>query len=505
MSFAGPEIGSRLDWTRGKLAALRLGLGVLALLLRLGAMRTEFWFDETWSWEFARAAGSPWQVFVGANQHHDNNHKLNTLYLWFCSEGFSWWWYRLHSLLAGLTSVALAVLVARRRGRVEAIFAALLFASNYWLVLCSAEARGYALAVCFSLLAFYTLQGYLTSGSRWMLFLFWISVILGFSSHLTFIHCYLALALWSVFYLARQRLSTRQEIQQIVVCHAVPALFFVALYLVDIRRMGFGGGPPMPTLDVIGRLLSLGLGGPSSGVLLLPLTVFAAVVFGIGLRLLARDSLKDWLFYLVAIVGSPALFLLGKPAYLFERYFLISFVFFLMLLSYVLATLWRRSRTGAFAAGVVVVGIVAGNLWQIARFAQADRGHFLDALAWVELEAPEGNIAVSGDYDFRVHKMYAFYYPYLPNRERFVYHEQAELPAHGAEWLLVHRLDDRHTPEQRMYDSLGNAYQRVHDFPAAAFGCWSWYVYRNEGGESKNPSVASRRGNGVRSIRRKTR
>src|SRR5690348_2096975 len=74
---------------------------LLAMALRLGAMDAEFWFDEIWSWEFARAAASPWQVFAGANQHHDNNHKLNTLYLWFCPATSGWWVYRLHSFLAG--------------------------------------------------------------------------------------------------------------------------------------------------------------------------------------------------------------------------------------------------------------------------------------------------------------------------------------------------------------------------------------------------------------------
>ena len=67
------------------------------------------------------------------------------------------------------------------------------------------------------------------------------------------------------------------------------------------------------------------------------------------LRLLAREALNSWLFFAVAVVGSPALFLLGKPVYLFERYFLISFVFFLLLLSYLLASLWRCSRRSACA------------------------------------------------------------------------------------------------------------------------------------------------------------
>ena len=58
-----------------------------------------------------------------------------------------------HSLAAGVLSVGLAVLVARPWGRAEALFAGLLTATCCWLVLCSAASRGYALAVCFALLA----------------------------------------------------------------------------------------------------------------------------------------------------------------------------------------------------------------------------------------------------------------------------------------------------------------------------------------------------------------
>jgi hypothetical protein len=493
MSMACPENVSPSGRLCRLLPILVSSVLALAALLRLGALRAEFWFDEIWSWEFARRAGSPWEVFAGTHHHHDNNHKLNTLFLWLFPDGVGWWWYRLPSFVAGLVSVALAVLIARRRGRVEAVIAALLFATNYWLAVAATEARGYALAVCFALLAFYALEGYFVRGGWRMLVLFWVSVILGFSAHLTFIHCYLALGLWSVYYFARRRLPARAEIRELLICHAVPSLFFVVLYLVDIRRMQIGGAPPLPTTEVLGRLFSLGLGASSSSMWFIPAGVLAAAAFGLGMRLLAGESRHLWLFFSVAVVGSPALFLLGKPAFLFERYFLISFVFFLLLLSYVLAFLWRSSRLGALLAGALVLAIAAGGVEQIRNFERGGRGHFLDALACIERQTPEGVVAVSGDYDFRVRKFYTFFVPYLSSGKQFTYQPQDALPAHGADWLLVHRLDDRHPPEPQMYDSLGNAYQRVRDFPIDSFGGWSWYVYRNEQAISGQRSAVSQK------------
>jgi hypothetical protein len=461
---------------------LMLGVLAAAALLRLGALRSEFWLDEIWSWEFSRAAASPWHIFAGADQHHDNNHKLNTLFLWLYPSGASWGMYRLHSLAAGLATVALAALLARRRGRFEALCAALLFASNYWLVLCSAEARGYALAVLFALLAFYALQGYLLDGRRSMLLWFWLAVILGFSAHLTFLHVYLGLGLWSVYRGARSGLSRREEIRQLLACHLVPCLFLLALYLVDVRRMQFGGGPPQPASLVVARLLSLGLGvAPSAAAA--AVVVFTVLTLIFGLRQLAREREGLGLFFGTVIVGSPALFLLGKPAYLFERYFLISFVFFLLLLSFVLGALRRRSRAGSFLAVLVMLAIVGGGTMRVVAFERGGRGHFLDALAYIERQSPEQGATLCGDYDFRVRKMYRFYVPYLAAPERLVYRPQETLPPQGADWLLVHRIDAGYPLYERMHDKHDNVYRRVVDFPADAFGGWSWHVYRNE----KNP------------------
>lgn len=460
-------------------AVLLAAIVALAALLRLGALRAEFWFDEIWSWEFARDAATPWQVFAGANQHHDNNHKLNTLFLSLYPAGAHWTWYRLHSFVAGLAAVALAALAARRRGRAEAVFAALLFAVNYWLVLASTEARGYALAVCFALLAFYALDSYFADGRRRRLVVFWASVILGFCSHLTLIHCYLALVLWSVYYLARRRLSPGGEIRQLLACHAVPGLFFVALYLVDVRHMQLGGAPPLPIHLVLGRLFGLGLGGPPVAAWYWPALVLAAAILAAGLRLLAHDERHAALFFAVAIAGSPALFLLGKPVFLFERYFLVSFVFFLLLLSYVLGALWRRSRAGACVAALAALGMAAGGVLQMMDFERGGRGHFLDALAFINRESSGEAVTVCGDFDFRVRKFYSFYVPYVRGGARLIYREQDELPVGGADWLLVHRLDDLHPPEPRMLDADGNAYERAGDFPAPTFGGWNWYVYRN--------------------------
>jgi hypothetical protein len=450
---------------------------VVAAALRLAALPAEFWLDEIWSWEFARAARSPWEVLAGLR--HDNNHKLNTLFLHFCPAGVHWAWYRLHSLVAGLASVGLAAWVARPRGRADAVFAGLLVAVSYWLVACSAEARGYALAIAFALLAFGCLRQSLDDGSRTALFLFWGAVVLGFLAHLSFIHCYLALGLWSLRRFARRRAYPGAGLVRLVRCHAVPAGFFVALYLLGVRGMELGGGPPAGTAEVLGRLLGFGLGGPGEGWPALPWVLLAAGVFVVGVRLLAAEGSDEWVFFAVVVAGAPALFLVKRPPFLFERYFLIPFVFFLVLLSHVLGASWRRRGAARLAAAGVLTAVVLGSAWHAAGFARSGRGQFLPALAWAHGHDLGGVTTVTGDYDFRVQKFCAFYAAYLGDSGAVIYRGRDELPPGGAGWLLVHRLDGRHPPGPLERDARGNEYRLEKSFPAAGYGSWGWYVYRN--------------------------
>ena len=55
------------------------GLLIVSAGLRLLAARGDLWLDELWSLSFARQMTSPLDVWTAI--HHDNNHPLNTLYL----------------------------------------------------------------------------------------------------------------------------------------------------------------------------------------------------------------------------------------------------------------------------------------------------------------------------------------------------------------------------------------------------------------------------------------
>jgi hypothetical protein len=442
---------------------LIVGLG---LLLRGLALNSEFWLDEIWSWQLAHSVSSPVQLFTAVR--HDNNHHLNSLVLWCWPAGLPWAWYRLHSLAAGLAAIVLAAQVGGRRGRSAGLFAAVLIACCYWLVLCSAEARGYALAVAFALLGFLALDRVLEdakpqAAEKMWRFVFGVAVVGGFLSHLTFLHAYAGFLIWSLRHFARRRRYPGQELLELARLHALPAVLVGLFYLVSVRGLEVGGGPPASTTAVLGRLLTLGLARPGFFWLEIVCGLFALLVVTRGIWRLWREGNDQYLFFLVTVVACPAAFLIRRPPFLFERYFLIPFVFFLILLAQELgegakpqAAKWQR----ALVLGVLA--LVAGcNVWNVADFVRAGRGRLFEALTYIERHDPSPVIALTGDQDrgsdFRTRTCCTFYFPYLHSPKDVVYRSHQDLPPTGAGWLIVQRQDDQPAPQEVVHQAAGHA------------------------------------------------
>jgi hypothetical protein len=484
----------------GLLGRWWLGVGLacgLGLLLRVLALGNEFWLDEIWSWQAVHTLRWPWQVLTDLRS--DNNHHLNSLVLWFWPAGTAWPWYRLHSLLAGMASVVVAAWAAglpssREKRSADGVLAALLVASNYWLVAASTEARGYAFAVLFALLAWGSLRLVLAgAGNRWRV-VFGLSVVLGFLSHLTFLHCYVGLFLWSLRHFARQRSGPGQEFLALMRLHGVPVALVGAFYLLSVRGMELGGGPPTSTWEVLSRLLTLGLGWAGSDWLAIFWGGLALVVLVAGLRVVQRADGEEWVFFLVTVVVSPGVFLLKRPPFLFERYFLISFVFFLVLLARVLGALWRAGAgrgslaSASVSSGVVLVLVLGANLSQVADFFRSGRGRFFELLALVQARDSNPVVTIAGDFDFRVEKYCDFYAGYLPAGERIHYVRKDDLPEGGVEWLFVHRValgDPRDPPGEEHPDQAGNLYRLELARPGGSPAAWGWYVYRNANSKAR--------------------
>ena len=120
-----------------------------AAAVRVAASLDDFWLDEIWSWTFATRVHSAYQILT--DLRHDNNHFLNTWIIYLIGTERHWIFYRLPAVMAGIMTVGLCGLFAKRWGHVEALTALIMTGSSFFLIQYSSEARGYAYVMLFSI------------------------------------------------------------------------------------------------------------------------------------------------------------------------------------------------------------------------------------------------------------------------------------------------------------------------------------------------------------------
>lgn len=442
----------------------------LGLVLRWLAAQTDPWLDEVWTLELLPRILAPSDVVF--RLHHANNHPLNTLFLyWLGDGGESFWWYRLHTMIAGVASIALAVAIAARRGVAEAVFAALLFATSFLLVHHSSQARGYALMLLGALAAFHALQRHHDRPTLANAAAYGVAIAWALLANLYALNLLIGLSLWSAAVAIERAGGLRGAIAPLVRLHAVPALalgfVIVAFYLPGLTGTQFTTNH----YGIVVQAASLLLGGPFVGRTAEGLLWVAAFVFGLGLYVLRRDRDREWVLYALVVIAAPALVIaVSRPRALFVRFFAVSEVFLLLLVAIVLGWLWRKGRMGQLAAACAAAGIVWGNAQQIDHLLVAGRGQYLAASRYMALESVGDQFAVGSDHVFGTGMMLRFYDRFVPDA-RIVFVAQED-PARAPEWFV--RVGH---PRPRELQYANQLYRRDRSFASGGFG-FDWQLYR---------------------------
>lgn len=469
----------------GTALALCAAAALVGAAVRVVPAFGDFWLDEIWTYDSARRLRSATEVFTGI--HHSNNNHLNTLLFFVLGERDGWLAYRVPSLVAGIASIPLAAALAWRWGRLEAVFAAVLFASCYALVHFSSEARGYAATVGFALAAAWLLEAELARPRRFLGALFGLCVVLGFLSHLVFLFFYAGALVASGWRLLRDSATRREGAVGLARLHALPLLCLAALWWVDLRWLVVGGGNPTDYAALLARTAGFSLGLPVSlaGALLGGLSF--AVVLVLGLRLLHRADDDRWILYGVTIALAPAVVLGSlRPDVVAVRYFLVGLAFWLLLLAFLLGRLARAGAAGRLAALAVLAIFVVGNAGHIAAFVEHGRGGYREALLFMARETEGPRVSVASDHDFRNGMVLNFYRRVLPPDKTLVYHPRNRLPRGGAEWRVVHAPARPPRTPARISDGAGHGYALAAEFDHAAISGFYWAVYRRESGAPRS-------------------
>jgi hypothetical protein len=458
-----------------------LGLIVAAAaVVRVWAAQDAFWLDEVWSLVYyANQARSPLDILV--RMPSDNNHHLVTLWMYACGAQDNWFVYRIPSVLAGVGTVVLAWQVCRGWGKIEALVAAWLSASSFVLITYASEARGYALAGFFALAAFLFLKRHLATRGWISAVLFGACVLLGSMSHLTFVLFYTGALTWSLVALVKRAESWPQAAVDLLRLHGLPVILLVAFYLVSLRGLQVGGAPEYVLSDVISKTLALSIGGARvNPQLRWPLAVVAAGLAAAALRCLWMERDDQWIFFLVTLVVAPGLLLLTRPSVLTVRYFYVSIVFFLVLLSYLCGRVYRLRITGKLGVAAALVLILLGNAYHTYGFLKVGRGQYLAALDYILQNSPSAEVHVASDHDFRTGTMLAFYCNYLPDERPVHYHSSKAPLSPQVEWAILHSFQTAHRWPP-VFDRDDNRYELRREFPCSGLSGVNWAVYHRVG------------------------
>lgn len=471
-------------------AKSRLAAAVLVLLsavLLLAAARGDLWLDEIWSLTFAHAARSPADVFL--KLHHDNNHPLNTLFLYSLGRQDSLYVYRLLAVVSGIGSVLLLGAIAGKEwGTPQALCVIALAGTSYPLVLYFSEARGYAPAIFFGL-ASYALLRHDPGSWHWgKAVLFSATSVLGMLSHATFVMLSAAFVVQSVVQEARTGAPPGRVAGRILAQHAPPLLFFAGWYVFFLRDMVIGGGPVYGTWTVLGRASALLLGLPDQPALRVLALLLVVLLVVLGAVTLRRRGDAQWAFFPAALIAAPAAFLfLARPTYLYSRYFLVGFPFFLLLLSHLTYEAYRRlTKPWSWLPAASILVLLLGQAPRDYLLLTIGRGSYSAALEYIATHSPEKIVLLGGDDDFASSMVIGFYAPRVAGGQRLRYVQKADWTRASPHWILTYSQDLSFEPPAQMVMRGGKErqligdYRLVREYRYSGNSGWSWFLFRRK-------------------------
>jgi hypothetical protein len=374
--------------------ALVLGIGALTIagfLLRLFAARGDLWLDEIWSIQNLQHIGNVGEIFWGISD--DNNHLLNSLWLWIVGPDAPPIIIRLEAIVLGTCTIPVAAMLCARSGPIAALAGAALVAGSDLFVHYGSEARGYAGLILMIFIAADAIENYLDDpGDHRSRLVFGLAVAFGALFHLTMLIAAFTLI---VATLARVWLRGRSPRGVAVaaialgipaVLGAVPALGFLLAGVVNTHKIQLGVQVPF-TFARLGHGLT---------------TVFAAIFglpYGLPLWLGAGGAVvltalavfllapERRILPLACLLLPPGLAcLLRLPNVHIARFHLIVAVGLVILFAEAIAKLWSLRQTRLVLAIGFLVAL--GNGVHDAELLALGRGDYERVVARMEGAGP---------------------------------------------------------------------------------------------------------------------
>lgn len=388
---------------------LILGATLVGFALRAAAAAGDLGLDEVWSLRLVGRVPSFGGVFWGIS--HDNNHFLNSAWLYLLGQDAPVWAYRLPALVMGTLTVPALARLCGRANPAAGPFAAAFGAVALPLVDFGSEARGYAGLVLATVLAVEAAGravdatlGEDHAACRRAAWRLGAAIGIGLASHLTMADAAAVLGVATLIRLEahRNRRHALLAAFRIFLPSVLLALPVAAFILAGIAVRGtFTIGDTDPF--TLGKLVA-GFGGMALLAMGLP-DALPAWLGGAGamalLLVAARHRLASpWALAVgvAALVALPlAVAALRLPNVVYARYFSVCAVALLVLAAEMLGTLWSRGDEHKRAALLAALAMVAGGLVLDASAIRDGRSNATETLA---LMRAEGTATYAADHPF---------------------------------------------------------------------------------------------------------
>jgi hypothetical protein len=463
-------------------------IALCGVTFRVLSGRGDLWLDEAISFLALRewGVGGPLAVFDWV---HDNNHPLNSLWMYFVGSSGESLLIRLLSLMSGLGSLLLICTWPVAGGFVERVSLTVLWSFSYLLCLYDSEARGYAAMIFFGLLA-WRASLELRGPPRWKLVvLLNISLMLSSLAHVIGIYWFLFIALLVGLQGAA---PTKAAIRLLLLAPAT--LFLGAYYWLFIRLLPEGSGGMRSYLEVLLSAIATGAGGnelsafaPQAGLFSLFIVMLYCILLAQAFGALWKSDKNSAGAFLFGILVVPALVLLMfEPRVMYERYLLVPIVLSYFLLSSYLAALWKRSLAARVFVGLLLFAYVAGNAPKLAQLVVYGRGTYSAAFSDILREAPAKPASVAFDQNFRGGVLVELY-----GEGKGI---KLEPEVSDAEWYILSSQERGFAAPSELDFKAAGRFLHVKSYPAAPLSGFSWFLYRRSEVLNETTEIASQAG-----------
>ncbi|MBZ5606251.1 MAG: hypothetical protein LAO79_28505 [Acidobacteriia bacterium] len=253
------------------------------------------------------------------------------------------------------------------------------------------------------------------------------------------------------------------------------------LYAVDIRYQRIGGGAlDNSGLGVFGETISwaCGVAGNNAAAIIGSVAIIAV------LSALAWPRLKadPWTLPVFGAIAMPLAFVwISQGSVIYPRYFTVTLVFLLVLISMALTDLFEAGGYKRVAAIALLGAYLAGNSIHIAQLFSFGRGQYSEAVRYIRENTAEPTAIVGADHPFRIPMTLSFIAPDDGRAKPVRYLNPDQWPPEGPQWLILHKESshDATPPLEEVTDNAGRRYRLAKSYPSAPLSGLHWFLYRN--------------------------